>query len=99
MSCFIITPLPLMVSVCRSALEEPEPASPSVPRLPLLSASSLLVLGMMDMTPSLSNDHSTRHPLPRPPLISVPLLTKVMTDVAPLLLSRSTFIFHEPQLR
>lgn len=50
---FIITSLPLPVSVCRceasSALGEPEPASPSIPLLPLLSASPLLVLGVMDM--------------------------------------------------
>ena len=38
--CFIITQLPLLVSVCRceasSALGEPEPASPSISLLPLL---------------------------------------------------------------
>lgn len=65
-SCSIISPLPLTLSVCRgdasSALGDPEPASPSSPLLPLLSASPLLVFRMMDMAPSLSNDHSTRNP-------------------------------------
>lgn len=66
MSCSIISPLPLTLSVYRgdasSALGDPEPASPSSPLLPLLSASPLLVFRVMDMAPLLSNDHSTRNP-------------------------------------